>query len=377
PITVTGLANGTAYTFSATATNSVGASSASSASSSVIPLTVPGAPTAVSGVSGNTQAVVSFTAPTSNGGATITSYTVTATPPDGGAAVTAAGSASPITVTGLTNGTTYTFSATATNSVGTSSASSASSSVIPVTVPGAPTAVSGVSVNTRTVVQTNYLSANRIFSGVQAVSNADLLQTNLASVSRTGASYSGNRYFLAENPRNPADLSRLTNGSFGELGGSSNDYVLPNQVTLTFVLKLGSTITSIRTFAGWRDTGRDGQAYTVQYSVVSDPTNFITLAAITRYNPDESNFPIINNDGQTNPNTMVELTSSSGPLAVNVAAIRFVFGNYDTNTNAFENGGTGYREIDVIGSTGATTVIAGNSQATLTFTAPSDNGGAS
>jgi hypothetical protein len=110
---------------------------------------------------------------------------------------------------------------------------------------------------------------------------------------------------------------------------------------------------------------------------VSDPTNFITLAAITRYNPDESNFPIINNYGKTNPSTMVELTSSSGPLAVNVAAIRFVFGNYDTNTDAFENGGTGYREIDVIGSTGETTAIAGNSQATLTFTAPSDNGGAS
>ena len=144
------------------------------------------------------------------------------------------------------------------------------------------------------------------------------------------------------------------------------------------MLKLGSTITSIRTFAGWGDTGRDGQAYTVQYSVVSDPTNFITLAAITRYDPQESEFPAgpYGRD-KTNPSTMVELTSSSGPLAVNVAAIRFVFGSYDTNTNAFENEGSAYREIDVIGSTGATTVIAGNSQATLTFTAPSDNGGAS
>ena len=378
PITVTGLTNGTAYTFTVKATNSVGTGSASTASSSVIPVTVPGAPTAVSGVSGNTQAVVSFTAPTSNGGATITSYTVTATPPDGGAAVTATGSTSPITVTGLTNGTAYTFAVTATNSVGASSASSASSSVIPVTVPGAPTAVSGVSSNTQAVVQTNYLSANRIFSGVQAVSNTDLLQTNLASVSRTGASGSGDRYFFREDGGYPVDLSRLTNGSFGELSGSSGASVFPNQVTLTFVLRLGSTITSIRTFAGWGDTGRDGQAYTVQYSAVSDPTNFITLAAITRYDPQESEFPAgpYGRD-KTNPSTMVELTSSSGPLAVNVAAIRFVFGSYDTNTNAFENGGSAYREIDVIGSTGATTVIAGNSQATLTFTAPSDNGGAS
>ena len=132
PITVTGLTNGTSYTFSATATNSVGTSSASSASSTIIPVTVPGAPTGLSGMSGNTQAVISFTAPTSNGGATITSYTITATPVSGGSAVTASGNTTPITVTGLTNGTSYTFSATATNSVGTSSASSASSAVTPI-----------------------------------------------------------------------------------------------------------------------------------------------------------------------------------------------------------------------------------------------------
>ena len=128
------------------------------------------------------------------------------------------------------------------------------------------------------VVQTNYLSANSNFSGVLAVSNTDLLQTNLASVSRTGASGSGDRYFYREDTGYTLDLSRLANGSFGSPGSSSASSVLPNQVTLTFALNSGSTITSIRTFAGWGDTGRDGQEYTVQYSVVSDPTNFITLA---------------------------------------------------------------------------------------------------
>ena len=87
----------------------------------------PGAPTAVTAQPLEGSARVSFTAPSSNGGAAITSYTVTSSP--GG--ITATGSASPITVTGLTNGTAYTFTVTATNSAGTGAASSASSSVTP------------------------------------------------------------------------------------------------------------------------------------------------------------------------------------------------------------------------------------------------------
>jgi len=130
PITVTGLTNGTAYTFTVVATNSVGNSSASDASNSVTPAvvtTVPGAPTALSVTAGNAQATVSFTAPASNGGATITGYTITSNP----GSITASGAASPIIVTGLTNGTAYTFTAVATNSVGNSVASAASNSVTP------------------------------------------------------------------------------------------------------------------------------------------------------------------------------------------------------------------------------------------------------
>ena len=51
PITVSGLTDGDAYTFTVTATNASGTSLASSASSAVTPLGVPGAPTGVSGTS--------------------------------------------------------------------------------------------------------------------------------------------------------------------------------------------------------------------------------------------------------------------------------------------------------------------------------------
>jgi hypothetical protein len=140
PITVTGLTNGTTYTFEVTATNAFGTSPPSVASNAVTPtapITVPTAPLSPSAIAGNASAIVSFSPPTSDGGATITGYTVTSSP--GG--ITASGTASPITITGLTNGTSYTFTVTATNSAGTGPPSVATNSVTPeaaATVPSAP-----------------------------------------------------------------------------------------------------------------------------------------------------------------------------------------------------------------------------------------------
>ncbi|GAA5195355.1 hypothetical protein GCM10023346_25050 [Arthrobacter gyeryongensis] len=101
--------------------------------------TAPAAPAGVSATAGNASATVSWTAP-ANGGSPITSYTVT--PSFGGTAlapVTVTGNppSTTATVTGLTNGTAYTFTVTATNAVGTSTASPASAPVTPTApVPG-------------------------------------------------------------------------------------------------------------------------------------------------------------------------------------------------------------------------------------------------
>jgi hypothetical protein len=133
--TVPGLTNGTSYTFTVYATNSVGSGPASAASNAVTPTapTAPGAPTGVNATAGNGSAVVSWTAP-SNGGMAITSYTVT--PYIGSTAQTSVpvnGSppATSTTVNGLTNGTAYTFTVYATNSVGAGPASAQSNPVTP------------------------------------------------------------------------------------------------------------------------------------------------------------------------------------------------------------------------------------------------------
>jgi|LakMenEpi03Aug12_release.lakeMendotaPanAssembly.Ray.scaffolds.fasta_scaffold45109_3 alpha-tubulin suppressor-like RCC1 family protein len=88
---------------------------------------VPDAPTSIVATAGTTQASVTFTAPADNGGSAITEYTATSSP--GG--ISASGASSPITVTGLTDGTQYTFTVVATNDRGNSAPSAVSNAVTP------------------------------------------------------------------------------------------------------------------------------------------------------------------------------------------------------------------------------------------------------
>ena len=126
PITVTGLASSTQYTYTVTATSPYGTSSASSASTGVTATTVPAAPSLSGAAIDSTSASITIT-PGATGGSAITGYSIISSP----TTTTQTTSSSPYTFTGLTEGTAYTFTATATNSNGTSAASSASNSVTP------------------------------------------------------------------------------------------------------------------------------------------------------------------------------------------------------------------------------------------------------
>ena len=151
---VTGLTNGTTYTFVVRATNLFGAGAPSAASNAVTPtapvLTAPATPTNVAGTRGNALVNLTWTLP-SNGGSAITTQRIlvfaganTTTPVQ---TVNLTGAATTRQITGLVNGTAYRFQVRATNAVGTSAFSALSAPVTPATTPGQPaigTAVSGV-----------------------------------------------------------------------------------------------------------------------------------------------------------------------------------------------------------------------------------------
>jgi uncharacterized membrane protein YbhN (UPF0104 family) len=90
------------------------------------PLKTPDAPTNILATAGNTSASIAFTAPLNIGLSAISGYTVVSS-----AGQFASASASPITVVGLTNGVSYTFTVFATNTYGPGPISAESNSVTP------------------------------------------------------------------------------------------------------------------------------------------------------------------------------------------------------------------------------------------------------
>ncbi len=144
---VTGLTNGTAYEFQVASTNAVGNSAFSNVSGPITPVAPASAPLAFVAVAGNAQVDLSWTIPASDGGSAITDYQIESSLNGGGSwtvVADAVSTATSATLTGLVNGTTYTYRVAAITSYGLGAWSTPSSPVTPMTVPTAPTALAGV-----------------------------------------------------------------------------------------------------------------------------------------------------------------------------------------------------------------------------------------
>ena len=349
PCTVTGLTNGTAYTFKVTATNVAGTGTASAASNSVtLAITVPGAPTGASAVGGNAQATVTFTAPASNGGSAITGYTVTSLPA-GGVDSNAGTTGLSHVITGLTNGTAYTFTVKATNAIGTSAASTATASVTPATVPGAPTGAAAVS------------------------SNAQATVTFKAPASNGGSAITG--YTVTSLPAGGVDSNAGTTGLSHVITG------LTNGTAYTFTVKAtnakgssvasaaSSSVTPAATVPGAPVIGT-ATAGNAQATVTFTAPATNGGSAITGYTV--TSLPaggVDSNAGTTGLSHVITGLTNGTAYTFTVKA-----------TNAIGTSVASAATASVIPATvpGAPTIgtaTGGNAKATISFTAPASNGG--
>jgi hypothetical protein len=181
---VSGLTAGKSYTCTVVATNSQGSSAASSPSNAATTWHVPNAPTTVVAKSGSTTTTtgsltVTFKQSTDQGGAAITNNTATCTSSNGGATKTGTHLNSPITVSAVTTGKTYTCTVKSTNSVGTGAASAASAAVI-VGSPAPPTSVTAKSGSTTT--STGPLTVTFVLGA----NNGSAIQSQTATCTATG-----------------------------------------------------------------------------------------------------------------------------------------------------------------------------------------------
>jgi uncharacterized repeat protein (TIGR01451 family) len=199
-LVIPGLTNGVSYAFEVSATNGNGTSAFSTQSNTITPpgIGVPSAPTGATAVAGDTQAFVTWTVSSSNGGSPITSYTVnvidngvgtaifvTVPPPAFGSNTDSA------LVSGLTNGHTYTFTVQATNIAGFSAASNLSNAVVPsaANVPTVTMTMAGPASVTATPAQNTYNltitnTSNFPATNVVVVDTVNTVPAGIASASR-------------------------------------------------------------------------------------------------------------------------------------------------------------------------------------------------
>ena len=342
---VTGLTNGTSYTFTVHATNGSGPSAESAPSNAVTPRTVPGAPTAVGATPGNGTALVTWTAPTDDGGAPISGYTVTASP--GGLTQDAAGSATSASVSGLTNGTSYTFTVHATNVAGSSAESDPSSAVTPATVPGVPTGVSATPDNASATVSWTAPADNggAALTGYTVTASpggtTKTVAPGVVSTSMTGLS-NGTPYTFTVHATNSA-------GSSAESGASA-------PVTPRTVPGAPTGVTAVpgdrSATVSWTAPADNGGSPVSGYTVTSSPAS---------------------------PGATVTGAGTSVVVTGLANGTPYTFTVHATNvagSGAESGASTAVTPSTVPGAPTGVSAVAGNSAATVSWTAPVDNGGA-
>ena len=268
----------------------------------------PDAPTiGTATATGDGTAQVAFTAPSSDGGSAITLYTATSNP--GG--ITGTGTVSPITVSGLTNSTPYTFTVKAKNSAGTSIASAESNSVTTTgtgTPPPTKTSqtIGSISFNPATLAPAGTTTASAVATSALTVTftsktssvctvSGDVVHGVTAGTCTIAADQSGNDTFSAapqvtKNIAVAAETSGLTGqtivfdaaptvtvggtGTVSATGGASGNAVTFTASPASVCTSSGAIITGV---AAGTCTVTANQAGNTTYSAAAPTTQTITV----------------------------------------------------------------------------------------------------
>jgi len=255
PITVGGLINGREYACAVTARNSAGDSAASPVANAT-PFTLPGAPTLNSLTPGDGSIDAAFSAPTDNGGNTITEYKLSCSLSGTTRSVSAA--ASPLRLTGLTNGSLYACTVTARNAAG-EGAASATQSTTPRTRPSAP-AISAVAADVESLVVA--------FTAPPSDGGAPILrytaQCTAGGITRTAIVTASPAIVIGlANNVNQTCVVRATNAA-GDSADSAPVTGTPRDVSLDALLSSTVDNSTRRATITWRDVFPAGTVYRVE-----------------------------------------------------------------------------------------------------------------
>jgi hypothetical protein len=390
--TVTGLTNGTSYTFTVTPSNSAGTGPVSAASNAVTPSapTAPGAPTGVTATAGNSSASLSWTAPASNGGSAITSYTIT--PYLSGVAqapttVTGTPPATTATVTALTNGQAYTFTVTATNTIGPGPASSASNAVTPSTSPP-PTFVQQASTHASSVSSVSVTPSKPLGTGNRLVVEVGVWSSAKATTSgvtdTAGDTFTEVSHFTGPDqteqsvwtapvtagagatPVVTAKLSSSGDAAITALEYSGLSAAAGSAAVDTEASASGTTTTAGTVSSG--PTTATGAANELAIGFYSDSGFGDSLTAGSGYTARTN----ISNDGDMELLAEDQIVGAGAAPSASVGAGAKTV--WEMATIVFKTGNQAPPTVP--GAPGSVSAVAGNASATVSWTAPSNGGSA-
>ena len=384
PFTISGLTNGIVYQAIFRATNAIGTSPSSTLYSGT-PRTTPSAPNGIIVSQGPTSAIVSWTAPSSNGGSAVTGYTATAYSASTGGSISGTActtSALTCTITGLTNGTTYYVSVLATNIAGSGPATSPRVSVIPAALPGAPT------ISTITAASAR-LSVN--FTAGSADSNAPI----------TSYQYTldnGSNWVNVSGTSSPISILGLTNGTIYTVkiravttignGADSNavsgtPFTVPNAISNSTVTYTSSSGSVTLTWGAPNNNGSSISNYYVE--LFSNSTGGIsrgtcstsgslscTISSLTNGTTYFATLQSQNSAGYSErsaPRLAVQAGTTS-TVSLSISTLTSVYGQSITETATVTTGATGTVNFTVNGAsiTGCSAVVIASDIATCTTT---------